>query len=134
MPLKVDEALKIIRQNRNVAIVGLSPKTDRPSFGVGRFLLEKGFNVIPVNPVHAKILEQPSVNTLADLDPDAVDWVDLFVSPERLPDFADDIIRLSPKLVWCQIGVVNPDFNQRLENAKIPFIVDVCPKNEWKAS
>lgn len=132
MLLNVNEALEIIRQNRRVAIVGLSPKEDRPSFGVGRFLLEKGFTVIPVNPVHKKVLGQSSVASLGELDPDSVDWVDFFVAPGRLPDFGNDIIRISPKLVWCQIGVVNQDFNQRLENAQIPFISDVCPKVEWK--
>ncbi len=134
MSLNVNEALEIIRQNRRVAIVGLSPKEDRPSFHVGQFLLDKGFTVVPVNPVHKEILGQPSVTSLAELDLDTVDWVDFFVAPGRLPDFGNDIIRLSPKLVWCQLGVVNPDFNERLENAQIPFISDACPKIEWTES
>lgn len=132
MALDVDEALEIIRYNKRVAIVGLSPRPDRPSFQVAQFLLQKGFSIIPVNPGHKKILDRTGVPSLAELEPDDVDWVDFFVGPGRLPDFANDIIRLSPKLVWCQIGVVNPRFNQRLENARIPFIADVCPKMEWK--
>jgi predicted CoA-binding protein len=134
MSLNVDEAMEIIRHHKRVAIVGLSPKEDRPSFRVGQFLLEKGFTVIPVNPVHKEIMGRPSVASLAELDPDSIDWVDFFVAPGRLPDFGNDIIRLSPKLVWCQLGVVNPDFNERLENAQIPFISDACPKIEWKES
>ncbi len=132
MPLTVNQALEIIRNHKRVAIVGLSPKEDRPSYRVGQFLLEKGFDLIPVNPVHDEILGQPSVSSLADLDPDVIDWVDFFVGPGRLPDFVNEIIRLSPKLVWCQIGVVNENFNQRLKNAHIPYIADVCPKMEWK--
>ncbi len=132
MSLTVDQALEVIRCNKRVAIVGLSPKTDRPSNRVGQFLKEKGFDIIPVNPVHKEILGQPSVSSLEELDPDSIDWVDFFVGPQRLPDFANEIIRLSPKLVWCQIGVVNSDFNRRLDNAQIPYIVDVCPKIEWK--
>ncbi len=132
MSLTVDQALEVIRSHKRVAIVGLSPKTDRPSHRVGQFLQEKGFDIIPVNPVHKEILGQPSVTSLEELDPDSVDWVDFFVGPQRLPDFANEIIRLSPKLVWCQIGVVNPEFNQGLENAQIPYIADVCPKIEWK--
>lgn len=132
MSLTVDQALDIIRHHKRVAIVGLSPKPDRPSNRVGQFLLEKGFDIVPVNPVHKEILGQPGVAQLADLDSESIDWVDFFVGPARLPDFANDIIRLSPKLVWCQIGVVNEEFNQRLENAQIPFITDVCPKIEWK--
>ncbi|NQU65691.1 MAG: CoA-binding protein [SAR324 cluster bacterium] len=73
MLLNVGEALEIIRQNKNVAIVGLSPKNDRSSYCVGQFPLEKGFKVIPINPVYEEILEQPSVASLADLELDVVD-------------------------------------------------------------
>ena len=132
MSMNVDQALEIIRQHKRVAIVGLSPKPDRPSYRVGQFLLEKGFEIYPVNPGQKEILGRPCVPSLLDLDPEVIDWVDFFVGPGRLPDFANDVIRLSPKLVWCQLGVVNDDFNQRLENAQIPFIADVCPKIEWK--
>lgn len=134
MSVSVDQALDIIRQNKRVAVVGLSPKPDRPSNLVSRFLLEKGFDIVPVNPAQKKILDRPCVASLADLDPDSIDWVDFFVGPVRLPDFANDIIRISPKLVWCQIGVVNEDFNLRLDNAQIPLIADVCPKMVWKES
>jgi len=130
--LTVQEAMNIIKENKTVAVVGLSPKTDRPSYRVGSFLMEKKFNVIPVNPGYREILNQPCVASLADLLPESVDWIDLFVSPTRLMDLVDDIIRISPKLVWCQIGVVNEKFNQALEKSGIPYIADVCPKIEWK--
>lgn len=132
MSLSVDQALNIIRNHTRVAIVGLSPKTDRPSNRVGRFLQEKGFDIVPVTPGKKEILGRPVVSNLADLNPGDVDWIDFFVGPARLPGFADEVIRLSPKLVWCQIGVVNDDFSRQLEEAGIPFITDVCPKIEWK--
>ncbi len=130
--LNVQEAINIIRENKTVAVVGLSPKTDRPSYKVGNFLIEKDFNVVPVNPGHKEILNQSCVGSLAELSPGSVDWIDLFVNPTRLMDLLDDIIKLSPKLVWCQIGVVNEEFNQALEKSRIPYIADVCPKMEWK--
>lgn len=130
--LNLEQALKIIKKNKNVAIVGLSPKEDRPSNRVGRFLLEKGFEITPVNPFFKTILERPVAKTLSDLEPGEVDWIDLFVGPKRLPELIDDILRLSPKLVWCQIGVVNDEFNKEMETADIPYIADVCPKIEWR--
>jgi len=132
MSLNVDEALEIIRHHKRVAMVGLSPNTDRPSHKVAVFLLEKGFEIIPVNPVQKEILGRKCIASLEELDPEVVDWIDLFVSPARLADLANDIIRLSPMLVWCQIGVVNEAFNRRMRNAQIPYIADVCPKMEWR--
>ncbi len=129
--INIEEALDIIRKNKTVAVLGLSPKTDRPSYKVGSFLFEKSFKIIPVNPAYDEILGQTGVKNLSELEPGSVDWLDLFVNPVRLMDLVGDIVRLSPKLVWCQIGVVNEDFNQALENAKIPYIADVCPKIEW---
>jgi predicted CoA-binding protein len=68
------------------------------------------------------------------LDSGEVDWIDFFVNPGKLPEFIDEVIRLRPKLVWCQIGVVNADFNAAMEKAQIPFIVDLCPKIELERS
>ncbi len=130
--LSTQEALELIRQNKSVAVVGLSPKDDRPSHRVGKFLLERGFKVIPVNPAYDTVLEQKCVNSLGELSPGNADWIDLFVNKNRLGDLIDDIIRLNPKLVWCQIGVVDEAFNQALAKAGIPFIADVCPKMEWE--
>jgi predicted CoA-binding protein len=132
MQLTTDEALELIKSYGRVAVVGLSPKTDRPSNRVGKFLIEKGFNVTPVNPANDEILGQKGKRNLAELKPGDADWIDMFVNKDRLMDFLDDIIRLSPKLVWCQIGVVNEAFNKKLEEEKIPYISDVCPKQVWK--
>jgi len=132
MLLTVAQALAIIQNNHRVAVVGLSQKEDRPSFRVAKFLLEKGFTVVPVNPSQQQILGRTCVAALKDLNPGDVDWIDFFVGPNRLPGFAEDVVRLSPKLVWCQIGVVNEAFNRTLANAGIPYIADVCPKIEWK--
>lgn len=132
MQVDVEDALAFIKDNKRVAVVGLSPKEDRPSNQVGSFLIDRGFNVVPVNPGPDEILGQKCKKSLADLSPDEVDWIDLFVNPTRLGDLLEDVVRLSPKLVWCQIGVVNEAFNQRLEKEKIPYIADVCPKQVWK--
>lgn len=133
MSVTPEEALKIIKENRNVAIVGLSPKEDRPSHTVGLFLKDKGFNITPVAPFHKEILGLPVLENLSYLKPGDVDWIDMFVNPKRLMEHVDEIIRLKPKLVWCQIGVVNEEFNQRLADAGIPYIANLCPKIELSA-
>ncbi len=130
--LQVKQAMDIIKKNKKVAIVGLSPQEDRPSNRVGKFLIEKGFDIIPVNPAFETILGKKCVKKLSNINQAEVDWIDMFVGPQRLMSFSEDIVSLSPKLVWCQIGVVNQEFNQVLDDAGIPFIADVCPKIEWE--
>lgn len=129
--LTASQAVKIIKENTKVAIVGLSPKEDRPSFRVGHFLLDHGQSIIPIHPSHDEIIGLAAKPSLADLEPGEVDWIDLFVNPARLMDLMDDILRLKPKLVWCQLGVVNEEFNAKLEEAGIDYIADHCPKIEW---
>lgn len=129
--LEPEQAFKFIKEHKKVAMVGLSPKEDRPSNRVARFLMEKGFDIVPVNPIHKEILGKPCVKNLSELSKDDVDWIDLFVNPQRLMEFSTDIVALEPKLVWCQIGVVNHEFNQLLEKENIPYVADVCPKIEW---
>ena len=129
--LEINEALNLIRKFKKVAIIGMSAKTDRPSNRVGRFLMDKGFQVVPVNPGPQEIEGLKCKKSLADLAPKEIDWIDIFLRPDRLEAILPEIIRLSPKLVWCQIGVVNPSFNQQLKAANIPYIADLCPKMEW---
>lgn len=132
--LSVEKALNYINGHKRVAIVGLSPKTDRPSHRVGTFLQQRGFDIVPVNPVYDEILGVKSVKNLSDLEQDRVDWVDLFVNPARLMDLVNDLISLKPGLVWCQIGVVNDEFNRKLTENGIDYIADVCPKIELEKS
>lgn len=132
MRLTVDEAVDVIKANRKVAIVGLSPKEDRPSNIVGKFLMEKGFEITPVAPFHKEIFGIPVIPDLSQLNPGDVDWVDMFINPKRLMEHIDGIIQLKPKMVWCQLGVVNEEFNQKLDEAGIPYIADQCPKIVWK--
>ncbi len=125
------EALKFIKDNNKVAIVGLSPKPERPSNKVADFLMKKGFDVTPINPKGEEILGKRCKPGLSELVPGEVDWIDIFVNPKRLMGLVDEIIRLSPKLVWCQLGVVDEEFNRKMDEANIPYIADYCPKRDW---
>jgi uncharacterized protein len=129
--LTAQEAVELINQYKKVAIVGLSPKEDRPSFRVGNFMKDQGFDITSVNPgPFDEIIGIKNHRSLAELNPGDVDWVDLFVNPTRLMGLLDDIKRLKPKLVWCQLSVVNDEFNAELDKAGIPYIADACPKIE----
>ncbi len=125
--IKIAEALKLIEKEKKVAIVGLSPKKDRPSYRVGKFLQDRGYKIYPINPFYNEILGEKSSAKLSDLSPGTVGWVDMFVKSSRLIDFTDEIIELRPVLVWCQIGVVSMEFERKLEDAGIRVIMDRCP-------
>lgn len=129
--LTAQEAVEVINQYKKVAIVGLSPKEDRPSHRVGNFMKDLGFKITSVNPgPFEEIIGLKNHRSLAELNPGDVDWVDLFVNPMRLMGLLDDIKRLKLKLVWCQLSVVNDEFNAELDKAGIPYIADACPKIE----
>jgi len=131
MSISGKEALEYIQAHKKVAVVGLSPKVDRPSYRVGNFMQELGFEITPIHPAHSEILGCAAKASLADLQPGEVDWIDLFVNPTRLMDLLPEILRLKPGLVWCQLGVVDAEFNHAVEKAGISLIFDHCPKIEW---
>ncbi|MDX2470168.1 MAG: CoA-binding protein [SAR324 cluster bacterium] len=125
------KAIDLIKENKKVAIIGLSPKDDRPSYHVGEFLIGHGLEITPVHPVHEEILGLKAVKNLSQLAPGQVDWIDIFLNPKRLMDLLPEILRLQPKLVWCQIGVVDEEFNSAILDAGINLIFNHCPKIEW---
>lgn len=129
--LSTQEAVELINKYKKVAIVGLSPKEDRPSHRVGNYMKDQGFEITSVNPgPFEEIIGLKNHRSLAELSTGDIDWVDLFVNPTRLMGLLDEIIRLKPKLVWCQLGVINEAFNAELDKAGIPYIADACPKIE----
>ena len=129
---------KIADTTRTIAVVGLSPKPDRPSHGVARFLQSQGFRVIPVNPSHAgqQILGETTYATLADIPKDAgVDMVDIFRQSEAVPGIVDEAMAELPdlKTVWMQIGVMHAEAAASAEAAGLTVVQNRCPKIEFPA-
>ena len=131
---------EIIRQirdrTRTIAVVGLSPKQDRPSWGVARFLQARGYRIIPVNPGHAgaKILGETVYADLSSIPADAgVDMVDIFRRSEAVPGIVDEALRVLPdlKTIWMQLGVSHPEAAAKAEAAGMVVIQDRCPKIEF---
>jgi predicted CoA-binding protein len=118
---------------KSIAVVGASPNEARPSFGVMRFLISKGYQIIPVNPGQAggEILGQTVMAALGDLK-EPVDMIDVFRASEAIPAIADEILALpwKPKLVWLQLGIRNDDAAAKLEAAGIMVVMNRCPAIE----
>ena len=131
---------EIIRQirdrTRTIAVVGLSPKKDRPSWGVARFLQARGYRIIPVNPGHAgaEILGETVYADLSSVPADAgVDMVDIFRRSEAVPEIVDEALRVLPdlKTICMQLGVSHPEAAAKAEAAGMVVIQDRCPKIEF---
>lgn len=130
--LSVEAAMKIVKESSTMAMVGLSPKTDRPSHHVAVFLQQNSdIQIIPVNPTCDQVVGKKCVPSLAEIETGSVDWIDFFVNPKKLPEFIDEVVRIKPKMVWCQLQVVNQEFADAMDQAGIPYIMDKCPKIEW---
>jgi len=121
---------RILKTYKRVAMVGLSADWWRPSFFAAKYLLEHGFEVIPVNPKYEEILGQKCYPDLKSI-PTPVDIVDLFQKAERVPLFVDDAIAIGAKVVWMQLGIVNEEAAQKSRDAGLEVVMDRCMKIEY---
>lgn len=124
----------ILRDVRTIAIVGASANDVRPSFFVMKYMLDKGYTVIPVNPGQAggKILGQTVYATLADV-PVPVDMVDIFRAASAVPAIVDAALAMEPrpKVIWMQLTVRNDEAAARAEAAGLKVVMNRCPKIEY---
>jgi predicted CoA-binding protein len=117
---------------RTIAVVGASPKPDRPSYGVMRFLQSKGFRCLPVNPQAAgqEILGMPCVATLEDIA-EPIDMVDVFRRPVDVPPVAQAAIASGARVLWLQLGIVHEAAAAEARAAGLIVVQDRCPAIEW---
>ena len=129
------EIAELLRAVRTIAVVGASPKPERPVFGVMERLLAKGYSVVPVNPGQAggEILGQKVYATLADVPP-PIDMVDIFRASDADLGVVKDAVaeqeRLGLKAVWMQIGVISDEAARLAAEAGLTVVMDRCPKIE----
>lgn len=124
--------LGILRSCKTIAMVGASANWNRPSFFAMKYLQEKGFRVIPVNPGAAgqEILGEKVYASLKEI-PDKVDMVDCFRNAEAIPAIAEDAIAIGAKVLWMQLGIRNEAAAARAEAAGLKVVMDRCPKIEY---
>ncbi|GAB4224636.1 MAG: hypothetical protein Tsb0032_29590 [Kiloniellaceae bacterium] len=130
------ELLAILRDTRTIAMVGASPKWNRPSFFAMKYLQEKGYRVIPVNPGVAggEILGEKVYASLAEI-PDQFEMVDIFRNSAAAGPITDEAIALAKvkgiKVVWMQLGVINEEAAAKARAAGLTVVMDRCPKIEF---
>jgi len=120
-----DPASEILKSSRTIAVVGLSSRRHRPSYGVAEYLQSAGYRVIPVNPSETEVLGEKSYARLEDI-PEHVDIVDIFRRSEFVPEIVEAAIRKGAKAIWMQEGVVHEQAAKRAGEAGLEVIMDRC--------
>jgi len=116
---------ELLHSSRTIAVVGLSSKRYRPSYGVSEYLQRAGYRIIPVNPLEREVLGERAYPEL-DAVPDPVDIVDIFRRSEFVPEIVEAAIRKGAKAVWMQEGVYHEAAARRAEQAGLIVIMDRC--------
>ncbi len=123
-----DSKIRDILANANtIAILGLSPKPERDSNMVARYLKDQGYTIIPVRPAQDEILGEKAYASLDDIK-EPVDIVDVFRNPAQIVPHAHEAIRLKPKVFWMQLNIENHEAAELLTAAGIDVVMDRCIK------
>ncbi|HEX5423097.1 MAG TPA: CoA-binding protein [Candidatus Acidoferrales bacterium] len=120
-----DPVTQILKSSRTIAVVGLSNRKFRPSYGVSEYLQSVGYRIIPVNPGETEVLGEKSYSTLEDI-PEKIDIVNVFRRSEFVPDIVESAIRISARGVWMQEGVIHSEAAERARRAGLFVIMDAC--------
>lgn len=126
-----DEVGEILSGSRTIAVVGLSPRRERDSNRVARYLAEAGYRILPVNPQVDEVLGLPS-HPSVDAIPEPVDCVVVFRRSEQVPPIADAAIRKGVRAFWMQLGIRNAAASERLRRAGIAVVEDRCTMVEHR--
>jgi uncharacterized protein len=121
----MNQVSEILHSCRVIAVVGLSAKRFRPSYGVAEYLQRAGYKIIPVNPLETEVLGEQAYPDL-DSIPGPVDMVDIFRRSEFVPEIVEAAIRKGAKAIWMQEGVVHEAAAERAEEAGLAVVMDRC--------
>ena len=126
-----EEIKRILGEIKTIAVVGLAAKPERASNEVAQYLIDNGFDIIPVNPVEQEILGRKSYPDLKSIDR-PVDLVDIFRKAEAVPPIVDEAIDIGAKYIWLQLGIISEEAYKKATEAGIPIIMDRCILQEHK--
>jgi len=129
----MDPIAKVLNENKTIAVVGLSSNPNKPSFQVAQYLQSRGYTIVPVNPALTEALGEKAYPDLLSI-PSAIDVVDIFRSPEAVPEIVEQAIAKKAKVVWMQPGAENLQAAERAMQAGLEVIVGVCMMQEHRAN
>jgi predicted CoA-binding protein len=127
---EIQKLRRILATCKKVAIVGLSGNWYRPSYFAGKYLMDHGFEIFPVNPNYEEILGRKCYPDLRSL-PEKVDVVDIFQQPDRVPENVEDAIAIGARVVWMQLGIEHLEAAKRAGEAGLEVVMNHCMKIEY---
>jgi predicted CoA-binding protein len=131
--MKDEEIKDTLNRSKAVAVVGISPKEDRPSYIVAAYLKSKGYRIIPVRPEGEEILGEKVYPSLMQIPKEIeIDVVDIFRKSEDVPPVVDEAIQRKAKVVWMQEGIINKEAGTKAEKAGLKVVMDRCMKKEYQ--
>lgn len=131
--MTTEDIARILSEYRTVAVVGLSPRPEKPSYEVASYLQGRGYRIIPVNPAAKEVLGETSYPSLAAI-PEPVDIVNIFRRSEDVPPIVDAAIQIGAKVVWMQLGIANEAAASRARRAGLKVVMDKCMKTEHQTA
>jgi predicted CoA-binding protein len=121
----------ILSQTRTIAVVGLSSKPHRDSYGVARYLQNRGYKVVPVNPKETEVLGETAYPSLIDMPTDvAIDIVDVFRKGEETPPVAEQAVSIGARVLWLQEGIVNDEARRIAEEGGLTVVMALCIRTQ----
>ncbi|MGC8562259.1 MAG: CoA-binding protein [Thermoplasmata archaeon] len=128
MILDKPEMIKdLLDKSKTIAVVGMSPNQERDSNKVGKYLIDKGYNVIPVNPTVQEIYGKKTYPSILDIPKDIkVDIVDIFRNPEASKEVVIQAPKLHPKAVWLQLGAESPEVIKTALSENLDVVYGIC--------
>ena len=131
--MKDQEIKDMLRNVKTIAVIGISPKEDRPSYIVASYLKSKGYRVIPVRPDGEEILGEKVYHSLSEIPKEiSVDGVDIFRKSEDVPPIVEEAIQRGIKVVWMQEGIIHKEAGEKAEKAGSKVIMARCIKKEYQ--
>ncbi len=120
-----DKEIKEIFSLKNVAVVGMSKHPEKAAHYVPKYLVEQGYNIIPINPTTTEILERKCYPSITEVD-QPIDIVDVFRPSDQVLPFVEEAIRMKPKVIWLQQGIHNPEAEELARNKGIKVVFNRC--------